>query len=729
VSRVPRSVERAIEALHLPAMPQILLRFYEEADSDTASVDRLAELVLRDPALSARILTVANSAAFRRAGELRSIRESLLALGTRMVRTLASCILVQSTFQRVAGAEARDLAGFWRHSLLVAELARGTAIELDAAGPEAEEAYLAGLLHDVGQLLLLGGLGEPYADILAQGEGESDLSSRERLALPTDHGAVGAWLVDQWQMPSLMADAIQFHHLEPAKVAGLDRLGRILWSAHVLATQETASEAEREAVQRLLGFDAERLGLLRDEGLRKVEALALALGPDVAQAPAAQTVPRVPRPPAKAAEDEGPRDAMGAGLQAAVSTMAALQALPRDVATLSSEVDLLLCVQEAARILFGIQRMAFFFVKPGRPALSAIGLGDGPGALQRLEIPLQPDICLCADAALTRRPLATLDLDGSQMAPAMDRQVAHALGAEGLMYVPMLAQGTLVGVMALAISSVQRATLTSQTGRLWDFAGSVAGNLVALRHVHEREKQVEAEVAARFRLQGRRVAHEVNNPLAIIRNYLTIISNDAKPGESGGASQADIEVLREEIERLSAIVRVLSTDQPDTRVEPPGTVDVNRLLEGLRTLYEAALFGAAQVRLELHLAAAPALVRAERDPLKQIVFNLWKNAAEAMQPGGVVVTEVTPDVDQNGVRYVQVRIRDTGPGLPAEVQASLYRPLPAGAPPPPPGRAGLGLSIVLGLVQRSGGFITCQTGPVDGTTFTLLFPQSQRTDR
>ena len=70
MSRVPRPVERAIEALHLPAMPQILLRFYEEADSDTASIDKLAELVLQDPALSARILTVANSAAYL-IGELR----------------------------------------------------------------------------------------------------------------------------------------------------------------------------------------------------------------------------------------------------------------------------------------------------------------------------------------------------------------------------------------------------------------------------------------------------------------------------------------------------------------------------------------------------------------------------------------------------------------------------------------------------------------------------------
>src|SRR5471032_2902266 len=109
----------------MPAMPQVLLRFFNAAGSDTASAEALAGLVLQDPALSARILTAANSAAFRRDTELRSIKQSLMVLGTRVVRTIASCLLVQSAFQRVPGSEARELAGFWHHSLLLAELARG----------------------------------------------------------------------------------------------------------------------------------------------------------------------------------------------------------------------------------------------------------------------------------------------------------------------------------------------------------------------------------------------------------------------------------------------------------------------------------------------------------------------------------------------------------------------------------------------------------------------------
>jgi HD-like signal output (HDOD) protein/signal transduction histidine kinase len=708
-------------------MPQILLRFYEEADSDTASVDKLAELVLQDPALSARILTVANSAAFRRGSELRSIRESLLALGTRMVRTIASCVLVQSTFQRMPGSEARDLAGFWRHSLLVAELARGTAFALGASDLEAEEAYLAGLLHDVGQLLLLGGLGDSYGSILSDAPGEAELSDMERAVLSTDHGAVGAWLVDQWSLPSLMADAILFHHLDPSRVGGLDRLGRILWSAHVMSVSPEASPVELDVIERLLGFDAARFRELRDEASQRVDALAVALGPDVARAAPTQTLPRVTRSPRAEGEEAPTTNGHDATLQATVSTLAALQTLPRDIAGLDSDVDLMHCVRESARILFGIQRMAFFLVEPDQSLMSAVGLGVPSGALQRLEIPLQAGMSLCADAALSRRPITTFDFDGAQpLPPPMDQQIAHALGAEGLLYLPMLAHGALVGVMALAVSTVQRAHLTAHTGRLWDFASIVTGNLMTWRRIREREQQIEAEVSARFVLEGRRVAHEVNNPLAIIRNYLTLISNDAGKGER---AQGDLDVLREEIDRLSAIVRDLTVD-PSKTDEPPGTVDLNRLLESLRTLYEPSLFGDTGVRLELHLPGEHAFASADRDNVKQIVFNLWKNAVEAMRSGGTVLTEVTPHVNQNGARYVQLRIRDSGPGLPAPVLESLYRPLDSRTHPArPAGRAGLGLSIVLGLVERNGGFIACQSQPGDGTTFTLLIPESRRTDR
>jgi len=136
------------------------------------------------------------------------------------------------------------------------------------------------------------------------------------------------------------------------------------------------------------------------------------------------------------------------------------------------------------------------------------------------------------------------------------------------------------------------------------------------------------------------------------------------------------------------------------------------------------------VRLEVDLPPEPVFASVDRDQVKQIVFNLWKNAAQALKSGEVVRTCVTAHVNQNGVMYASIVIQDHGPGLPAAVLDSLYRPQPAGAGAPrADGRAGLGLSIVLGLVERLRGSIRCLSRPGRGTTFTILLPEPQRTLR
>lgn len=721
MNSIPGPILRAIESLNLPAMPQILLRFLEEAGSERASMDTLAQIVMHDPALSARILTVANSAAFKRGTEMRSIKQSLQALGTRMVRTIASCLVVQSAFGRLPGAGARDLAGFWRHSLFVAELSRATAVELGASEGEGEEAYLAGLLHDVGQLVLLGGLGKAYGALLAHSGTEAELVGQERPVLGTDHGAVGAWVVDQWQLPSLMADAILFHHLEPEKVATTDRLTRILWSAHVASQPAVPPEAAQAGgIDTLLGIDKARFETLREQAAQRVESLADALG--VSGALDGQCLPQWVPDAGQASEDEAQGTGVEAHMQATASAMAALQPLQQTLFGIESDVDLLLSVCESVRILFGVHRLAFFVAQPGRAALSGTGIGGQPGLLQRLDISLQPGSSLCADAAVSGRVVSSFDAEPQVPVAPADQQIARALGSDGLMYVPMMGPQGALGVMVCGVSTVQHARLSKRQAWLQSFASLVGASLESWRRARERDLQIEAEVSGRFRLQERKVAHEAANPLAIIRNYLTIV--DLKLPDSKVLGE-EIAVLREEIDRVSAIVRQLSNEEV-VAAPPNGPLDLNSLVEGMRSLYGESLFGAANVDLEITLASEPALARADRDSVKQILLNLWKNAAESVPAGGHVLTSTATQVNQNGASFTELKVSDNGPGLPAHVQQSLYQPLGTQGPA---GRSGMGLSIVRALVGRLSGHITCHTRAGQGTSFTVLLPASEGADR
>ncbi len=706
---IPGPVLKAIETLDLPAMPQVLLRFHEEAGSDSASMDALAQLVMSDPTLSARILTVANSPAYRRgSGPMRTIKQSLIALGTRMVRTIAACLVVQSVFGRLPGARAQDLNGFWRHSLRVAELARALAGETGAI--DGEEAYLAGLLHDVGQLMLLSGLGERYQALLARSGIEARLVGVEQPELATDHCAVAAWLVDQWQLPSLMADSILFHHEDAQRIASADLLTRVLWSAHVGSLldpgQADAATVAAEAAT-MVGVDEHRWGQLLAEAGQRVDALAGALG--VGDATLAHTLPLAP-----GAAPAGPApDSVEGRLESAVSTMAALQPLQRNLFDLESDAELLVAAREAVRILFGVSRLAFFLAQPGRDALAGHGIGGQPSVLQRIEIALRPGHGLCAEAAISGQVRSSYDASAPPEPTLTDLQIARALGADGLLCVPMATGQGLVGVMVCGLTALQDARMRKRLDWLRGFAALTASSLEAWRRIRERDDQIEAEVAGRFRLQGRKVAHEAANPLGIIKNYLRIVDRklpDASPlGE-------ELAVLHEEIDRVSKIVRQLN--EPAAAI-PTGLLDVNGLIEGMRALYGESMFGAAGIALALELTPEVTLARADRDSVKQILFNLWKNAADAAPAGSRVVTSTAARIEQDGRRHAEIRVSDTGPGLPSEVMQSLYRPLEAGRRP---GHAGLGLSIVGSLVERLGGRISCHSLPDQGTTFVISLP-------
>ncbi len=707
--RIPAPVLKAIEALDLPAMPQVLLRFHEEAGNDGVSMDALAQLVMSDPTLSARILAVANSAAFHRGGEMRSIKQSLIVLGTRMVRTIAACMVVQSVFGRLPGARARDLTGFWRHSLLVAEFSRGLAGENGRI--DAEEAYLSGLLHDVGQLMLLGGLGERYASLLGRSGIEARLVGLEQPELETDHCAVAAWLVDQWNLPSLMADAIRYHHREADRIASADQLSRILWAAHAGSLVDDAGKADDPLVVSaagLVGIDQARFAQMRVEAGQRVDTLAEAMG--IGAAPTTETLPRAR---ADVRIEAAAVDAAESALQNTVSVMAALQPLQQNLFAMETDLELLMAVRESVRILFGVNRLAFLLAH-GNRLLSGHGIGGQPTVLQRIEIALQAGTSLIADAALSGQAKSSFETEsGSAALSLIDEQVARALGSEGLLCVPMVTGAGLVGVMVCGLTWTQDARLRRRLNWVRSFAALTASSLQAWRRVRERDEQIEAEVAGRFRLQGRKVAHEAANPLGIIKNYLRIF--DRKLPEASPLSE-ELSVLHEEIDRVSKIVRQLSDAAPAL---PAGQLDVNGLIEGMRVLYGESLFGAAGITLTLELAPQAALVVGDRDSVKQVLFNLWKNAAEAASSGSRVTTTTAVHVDAAGRRTIEIRVIDNGPGLPTDVMRSLYKPLDSGRRP---GHAGLGLSIVGSLIDRLGGRIACHSLPGQGTTFVIQLP-------
>lgn len=191
----------------LPALPEIVARILDMLGDEDANAETLSRHIVSDPAVVARLLAAANAGAIGASGRVDSVRQALMLLGVGRVReiTLATAII-----DRYKAPPPFDAHRLWLHGVGVAICAQEVA---RSAGLDADVAYTAGLLHDVGQLLLFVFDPAAYADVLRlKGERDIDIVDAEREYLGVDHAHLGGELARLWKLPEAVADAIAGHH-------------------------------------------------------------------------------------------------------------------------------------------------------------------------------------------------------------------------------------------------------------------------------------------------------------------------------------------------------------------------------------------------------------------------------------------------------------------------------------------------------------------------------------
>jgi putative nucleotidyltransferase with HDIG domain len=201
-------LKRVIDGLvALPTLPLVASRLLEAiADPDTYS-EEIARIVALDPALTARTLRLANSDFYGFPRKVGSVELAVVVLGGPTVRDL---VLSAAVFQTL-GASGSELGALWDHSMATGVAARALA---DCAGYRlAGEAYAAGVLHDVGKVVLRQSFPDRFEGVLALARAQRiSIAEAERGVLGSDHAEVGGWLAERWGLPADLVEAIAFHH-------------------------------------------------------------------------------------------------------------------------------------------------------------------------------------------------------------------------------------------------------------------------------------------------------------------------------------------------------------------------------------------------------------------------------------------------------------------------------------------------------------------------------------
>ena len=705
---LPEPIVHAIESGRIPSPPQILLRLMHLVDDDRSTMAELAALVGHDAGLSARVLTAANSPALRRGRELSSLENCLVALGTRLVRSIATCLSIQSLFDRSTGAAAADLSAFWGHALMVAELSRNLAASVGY--PKPDEAYLAGLLHDVGELILLSAIGEPYADLLARSDDEVSLQAREIEQFGVHHGEIGTWLTDQWALDTVFADGILFHHAAPEEIVTATRLPQIVWLAHALSSAEPIADALLALHDTMFPTgDRNELPAHRRQAEQRTrliaEALNLKLPETLIGRRAWVSVADLPK---RAPETDTPESEIVAML----GGMALLQPLQQDLFALESDAEILLSLRESARILFDLPRTGFLLCDAADGKLSGKQVGGQPLIFRHVEIPLEEARSLAAAAAVRQEICSSFEDPIVGRNSLIDLQFARAFSADGLLCIPMVTRRRTIGVIVSGLSAAQYGRLARRLPWLLNFGKIAAISLEALREAKSYRRQADQEAASRFTRQARRVVHEAANPLGIIKSYLKIL--DRKLPDETGVRQ-ELEILAEEIDRVASIVSRMSEIPKD---QAPGRIDPGDLIRELLLLYGDTLFKAKGIRIETDLPESALRVTCDRDSLKQMLLNLWRNASEALTEGHQLTVSLTDQVVHNGKTYLQICMHDDGPGMSETAMRAIHSPSDAAGA----GQRGMGLPIVGELARRQGIEVLCLSQKEKGTCIALLFP-------
>jgi HD-like signal output (HDOD) protein len=196
----------------LPSFPTLYVEIMKELDSPNSLVDSIAAIIAKDPGMTAKMLQIVNSVAFSLERKVASPFEAVEYLGFNTVRSLALSAHIFSRFEHT------NLKGFsveqlWNHSMGCGMLARMIMRHEQAEAADAEDAYIAGILHDVGKLLLADSLPEQFQQALALAAQRGiPFPEAEQEIFGATHAGAAAYLLGLWGLPAPIVEAVAFHH-------------------------------------------------------------------------------------------------------------------------------------------------------------------------------------------------------------------------------------------------------------------------------------------------------------------------------------------------------------------------------------------------------------------------------------------------------------------------------------------------------------------------------------
>ncbi|MBN2232915.1 MAG: response regulator [Deltaproteobacteria bacterium] len=272
--RAKNQILQKIETI--PSLPSIVYKVMELINRETSNAADFENLIIKDQALTARMLKMVNSSFYSLTRKVNSISDAVVYLGHNTIRSLVLGASTSNLFKKSMPIYGFRQEGLWQHANIVAAFSRQLATAAGLSAQEVDNCFISGLLHDIGKLIL-GPFVEQHGDqINPLLESGHTLSQAEEAVLGFSHGHIGGILLTNWKLPKNMVEVVTYHH-EPAASETSAQEAHVVAAANLICNQQ-AHALERqlhdpEVLRRELETSLGALGIAADWHEQKREEL------------------------------------------------------------------------------------------------------------------------------------------------------------------------------------------------------------------------------------------------------------------------------------------------------------------------------------------------------------------------------------------------------------------------------------------------------------------------
>ncbi len=494
-------VDKMTKLKHIPTLPHILLKLIKTCNAERGSLKEISSIIEKDPALTGRVLSLVNSAYYSKNSSIRNVDGAVIFLGTNAIKNIAICSSVHEVFHNVKSGAGFNLKHFWWHSLRCAILAKSIAKNRKFRDPE--EAFLFGMLHDIGKIILWVNFPEKYADLLEKRKGRPDLILAGEAQLGADHAEIGAWLLNKWNFQHEIVDAVLSHHHSTYSMLTAPPLAQFIFSANLLSSDSGEKITEGfSAAEKFFGFsqsDAENFMHQADDEL-KIMAESLNIEVEPFKSTDFEYTDYDREKEMHLSKEVWERSLL---LNTVQNLLGAT-----DEQTIWNETA------QGLQILFEVTSILFFDFDPEISGLRGVTLADAAKSekIKDMIVPMAQEDSLLIECLRSRKIASSFARSKSPWPSGPDKEILSILDKEGLCCIPMTAYGETIGVVVLGLDAMEMASLQHQFKLLQMLADQAA---IAIRVHHLGNSRLQQIKFKRVKASASADKH----PFSVIKKY------------------------------------------------------------------------------------------------------------------------------------------------------------------------------------------------------------------